>query len=92
MRLPVRLETTICSSAVRRISADLVDISITGGRLATPNYLPAGCHLTLTIPTLAPLGATVRWCGDMELGLEFARALHPLVVDRVVRLGREPRD
>jgi len=92
LRLPVCLETAICSSSVRRLTADLVDISVTGCRIDTPIYVLPGCHLTVTVPGLAPLGATVRWCDRHAIGLEFQRSLDPRVVDHVAALSRSLAD
>jgi hypothetical protein len=88
LRVDVSLETSICSSAVRRVSAELVDISATGCRVATPIYLIDDCHLSVTIPGFSPFGAKVRWCRNSALGLEFTRPLHPSVVDHVARMGK----
>jgi hypothetical protein len=57
LRIPVRLQSTICSSAVRKVAADLVDLSTGGCRIATGLYMADGAHLTVTIPTLEPVGA-----------------------------------
>lgn len=88
LRVEVSLETSICSSAVRRLKAQLVDISASGCRVFTPIYLTDDCHLTVQIAGFEPFGAKVRWCRNSALGLEFARPLHPSVVEHVARLGR----
>ncbi|KQR87830.1 PilZ domain-containing protein [Sphingomonas sp. Leaf343] len=87
LRIPVRLKSTICSSAVRKVKADLVDLSTGGCRLATGLYMSDGAHLTLAIPTLEPVGARVRWCHHLGMGLEFLRPLHPLIVQRLAGLS-----
>lgn len=87
LRIPVRLQSTICSSAVRKVAADLVDLSTGGCRIATGLYMADGAHLTVTIPTLEQVGARVRWCHHLGLGVEFLRPLHPLVVQRLAGMS-----
>ncbi len=87
LRILVRLQSTICSSAVRKVAADLVDLSTGGCRIATGLYMADGAHLTVTIPTLEPVGARVQWCHHLGLDVEFLRPLHPLVVQRLAGMS-----
>ena len=88
MRVDVCIESVLGSSMLGKRKVELLDISNLGCRVACSLDVPAGTHIVLTIPSLSPIGAQVRWSRHGGLGLRFATPLHPLVLDRIVALNR----
>ncbi|WP_404338557.1 PilZ domain-containing protein [Sphingomonas sp. MMS12-HWE2-04] len=83
-RVALSMDITLGSSSVGRRKVDLLDLSASGCRVECHFDVEPGRHLVLTIPGLAPIGCEVRWRRNGMLGLHFASALHPSVLDRVV--------
>lgn len=55
--------------------ARIINLSV-GGALITHARVPMGhrLHLTFLVPTMAEpiaIGAVVRWCTDLEIGVQF---------------------
>lgn len=63
----------------------LSDLSVEGCRVASAVAVLPGCTLTLTLPGVAVLNGTVRWCNDGALGLEFAHPLEPALVQAIAQ-------
>ncbi|HVF93823.1 MAG TPA: hypothetical protein VM900_05880 [Sphingomonas sp.] len=89
IRCPVSLAGAIGSSVVGRRVVWLTDISSAGCKISTSARFIPGATLVITIPTLAPIGTTVRWSTAEAVGLSFAQPLHGAVVDRIVKLGTD---
>lgn len=87
-RVAVSMDITLGSSAVGRRKVDLLDLSTSGCKVECYFDVEPGTHLVLTIPGLAPIGCEVKWKRNGMLGLHFATALHPSVVDRIVTQAR----
>lgn len=88
MRVQVCIESVLGSSMLGKRKVELLDISNLGCRVSCSLDVPPGTHIVLTIPSLSPIGAQVRWSRKGGLGLRFATPLHPLVLERIVALNR----
>ena len=86
-RLLVHLDSVLGNSMLGRRKVELLDISNLGCRVLCALEVPAGTHLVLTLPGLAPIGTQVRWCRLGCIGLRFATPLHSSVLDRIVALN-----
>ena len=88
VRLEIMLEVVLSGSEVGRQPVELLDLSIRGCRITNSYGLREEMRVVLTIPTLAPIGAMVRWARPDVAGIRFDNALHPLVAQRIVEMGR----
>lgn len=89
LRIPIALEGTMGSSLTGKRKVELQDISCLGCRVSTVLNLAADSYVVITIPSLSPIGAQVRWKTNEAVGLRFNTALHPMVVRRVEALSRK---
>ena len=72
-RHPIDLPCTVRDDTTRE--ARIINLSV-GGALITHPRVPMGhrLHLTFFVPTMAEaiaIGAVVRWCTDLEIGVQF---------------------
>jgi hypothetical protein len=72
--------------SVRRIHAELSDISPDGCRVQTTEPLKIGDHLVMSIEGLEPWPARIIWVSGEDRGAEFDRPLHPAVADHIARI------
>ena len=67
------------------VTVQVLDLSTHGFRASTHLHLPQGADVWLKLPGLEPLHARVAWMNGYMVGCEFARPLHPAVMQMVVR-------
>jgi hypothetical protein len=67
------------------VTIQVIDLSVHGFRAATHLELEVGSDVWLKLPGLESLHAQVVWVRGHLLGCHFARALHPAVLDMIVR-------
>lgn len=89
LRIPIALEGVIGSTRTGKRRVELLDISCMGCRVNTVLDLAVASYVVITIPSLAPLGAQVRWSTNEGAGLRFNSSLHPMVVSRILASGRQ---
>lgn len=77
-------EGEVCSIALGRSSCNVIDISLTGCRIARAPKMDPNDNVVLRLPTFAPYGARVAWWRDGVAGLEFRKPLGLAVVDHLV--------
>jgi hypothetical protein len=70
------------------VTVQVLDLSVTGFRAATHLELESGSDVWLKLPGLETLHARVVWMRGHLLGCEFVRALHPAVLQMIVRNTR----
>ena len=84
-----RAEVTLGAGLRQRgasgVTIQIIDLSTHGFRAATHLVLDRGTDVWLKLPGLESLHAQVVWMQGHLLGCEFARPLHPAVLDMVVR-------
>ena len=84
-----RAEVTLGAGLRQRgasgVTIQIMDLSTHGFRAATHLELERGTDVWLKLPGLESLHAQVVWMRGHLLGCEFARPLHPAVLDMVVR-------
>lgn len=84
-----RAEVTLGAGLRQRgaggVTIQILDLSTHGFRAATHLELEKGTDVWLKLPGLESLHAHVVWMRGHLLGCEFARPLHPAVLDMVVR-------
>lgn len=66
----------------RRVT--LVDLSQEGGRLFGASRLRSGDTVTLELPVLGSIHATVRWKSSNSVGCEFDTPIDPVIFDAAV--------
>ena len=71
-------------NGTHRLSAEVVDISLTGTRLRTLNPLRLGQTFWLTLPKIAAIEMRVVWVEGFLCGCTFTNALAPYVLKLVV--------
>ncbi len=73
-------ERVSTSAALRgggtRALADVLDISVHGARLSTAGPLIVGSRISLKLPLVESIEATVVWVDDFQAGCEFIKPLH----------------
>jgi hypothetical protein len=67
------------------VTIEIVDLSTTGFRAITHLELYPGADVWLKLPGLESLHSRVIWMNGFLIGCEFARPLHPAVLDMIVR-------
>ncbi|GGB31994.1 hypothetical protein GCM10011380_21770 [Sphingomonas metalli] len=82
-RAPVALEASLNGSRFDRALCTVVDLSTTGARLSTYSMLRRGSEISLVLPDLGAVPATVVWSTDFEAGCEFRRPLRQDLVDKL---------
>ena len=84
-----RAEVTLGAGLRQRgasgVTIQILDLSTHGFRAATHLELERGTDVWLKLPGLESLHGHVVWMRGHLLGCEFARPLHPAVLDMVVR-------
>ena len=69
----------------RAYDVPLQDLSETGCRFFDRHgSLPKDTQIRLTIGGMGPFEATVRWCKDQYVGVEFAKPIYGPVLDHIV--------
>ena len=91
LRIPVVLESAISVVRSGRRKVALTDLSTAGCKVDAPYGWKEGQHVTITLPTLAPIGATVRWSTAEAMGLAFDRAIHTSVIQHIIDSSRPAR-
>ena len=88
-RKATRAEVTLGAGLRQRgaggVTIQILDLSTHGFRAATHLELERGTDVWLKLPGLESLHAQVVWMRGHLLGCEFARPLHPAVLDMIVR-------
>jgi hypothetical protein len=84
-RVGTRLKADVRRGGTVRVHATVTDLSVTGFRLESDERLPLGAAIWVRIGQLAPLEAKVVWRDGYLAGCAFNTALHPSVLDHIVR-------
>ncbi len=66
----------------------VADLSVTGFRLQSFMKLAAGDCLWVMLPGFEGRRAQVLWTRGHEAGCQFERALHPAILDHIVRISQ----
>lgn len=66
-------------------SAQVEDLSRFGCRVVGQRPYHPGASVRLTLPGLAAIDATVIWCKERQMGVEFDHPLHEAVADHLIR-------
>lgn len=93
-RLFTRVEVTLTvilreHGSTQRFNVDVKDMSLVGLRFETSFTLMPRVPISITIPSLCPLDATVAWADGFRYGCKFDRALHVAVLDHFVARYRK---
>jgi PilZ domain len=84
-RNSVRIIADLLISAGPRFKVAVLDLSQTGFRIETGNYIPADSAIYLTIPSFQSLKARIAWNDRNCYGCEFVTALHPSIFDHIAQ-------
>ena len=84
-RNSVRIIADLLISAGPRFKVAVLDLSQTGFRIQTGNYIPASSTIYIGIPGFQSLKARIAWNDGDCYGCEFANALHPSIFDHIAQ-------
>ena len=84
-RSEVSLGAALRQRGASGVTIQILDLSTHGFRAATHLELQPGTDIWLKLPGLESLHGHVVWMRGHLLGAEFARPLHPAVLQMVVR-------
>jgi PilZ domain len=84
-RNQVRIIADFLISAGPRFKVAVLDLSRTGFRIETGNYIPTGSAIYITLPGFQSLKARIAWSDRDCYGCEFANALHPSIFDHIAQ-------
>ena len=88
-RFPVRVVIEVAHPrSVRRMTAELRDLSTGGCRIVSPEPFSLGDQLLLSIDGLDPWPAAVAWTGEGAIGVAFHEALDHSVAEHYARIFR----
>jgi hypothetical protein len=68
-----------------RTNVRILDISTHGVRIAAIQSLRIGDICWIRLPELEPQQAKVMWADEFVVGCQFARPLHPSVLENILR-------
>lgn len=68
----------------RKYPASIFDVSTKGCRIELTKTMPVDSRVWVELPGLESLSGTVRWTDGWVAGVEFARPLHPAVLELIV--------
>lgn len=78
-RNAVRIPAELMIPAGPRFKVAVEDLSTTGFKIETANYLDAGRRLYLIMPGFQSMAARIAWHDRDYYGCEFAHPLHPSI-------------
>jgi PilZ domain len=84
-RNDVRIIADLMVSAGPRFKVAVMDLSQTGFRMQTGNYISRDSKVYLTMPGFQGLKARIAWNDRDWYGCEFAQPLHPSIFDHIAR-------
>lgn len=87
-RVTVEMGAGLRQRGASGVSVQITDLSVDGFRAATHLELQVGTDVWLRLPSLEPIHARVMWSEGYHVGCAFERALHPAVLDMLVRNAR----
>ncbi|MDG5487378.1 PilZ domain-containing protein [Sphingomonas sp. BGYR3] len=85
-RTPVSLDARIGRGGLDRALCRVTDLSREGARLETYSALTLGALIWLTIPTIGPRIAEVRWTDEFAAGVRFQEPLAEDEYERMIGL------
>jgi len=88
-RTAVESEIFVRQSNAQLFRATLSDISVSGFKLKSCTSLDAEKPVFVTLPGLQTLTAYIKWVDYLDFGCEFAKPLHPAVLDHLISKMRE---
>ena len=88
-RYPVQASIEVTHPrSVRRLDAELRDLSNGGCKIVSPERFSLGDQLLLTIEGLEPWPAAVAWTGEGCVGVSFHRPLDQSIAEHYARVFR----
>ena len=86
-RLPIQMGAGLRQRGAAGVTAQIGDLSTDGFRCTTHLELHIGDDVWLRLPGLEASHARVVWKEGPMIGCAFTRALHPAVLEMLVRSG-----
>ncbi len=83
-RSGVQITAEIRQRADFKVTAEILDLSLSGFRMHCVVSLNDELPLHMTLPGFAPQSSIVRWVKGYEYGCEFSSPLYPAVYDHIV--------
>ncbi|MCW3796851.1 PilZ domain-containing protein [Sphingomonas sp. BN140010] len=85
IRCSLKGEIILRRSAVAHYLVEVRDVSRHGCRVAVADVPKLDEQVMIRFEGLEPLPATVCWVRAFDVGVEFARPIHPAVFDHLTR-------
>ena len=86
LRSNVRMNAYLRDRTSPKFAIEVLDLSITGFRIATVHKLHVGDRVWIVLPKLSALEAKVVWRTEQEAGFAFIQPLHAAVFDHMLSL------
>lgn len=86
-RVPVQATCRVRALWGEAVDVLVSDLSSLGCRLEMAGSHTIGAHLTVQMPQMKALNATIAWSGGRYVGVAFKQPLPPAVADHLVRLN-----
>ena len=90
-RRPTHLGGSVAGSRIVDQEVEIMDISPLGCRLRVTDPISVGSYLTLAGESAPRLTGWVAWSRARECGLDFARPLPEVVVERIALAAKHPQ-
>jgi hypothetical protein len=84
-RINVSMVAALRQRGASGVAVQIADLSTTGFRVSTHLELQPGTDVWLRLPGIEPVHARTVWSRGHQVGCEFVRALHPAVLEMIVR-------
>ena len=87
-RRPIGARAAMTLGDGGQMEVEVTDLSTDGCRLLAAPGLAHATALTITLPFLASIAATVRWSNADATGVRFNRPIHPTLVAMLAGIRR----
>ena len=84
-RAGVEILAEVREPGLGRVSAMILDLSLTGFRMRCITRLNAEKRIYMTLPSFAALESVICWAEGDYYGCEFVQSLYPAVFDHIVK-------
>ncbi|HEX7952700.1 MAG TPA: PilZ domain-containing protein [Burkholderiales bacterium] len=87
-RRPVLIPVKVRRPGESWFRSHITDLSVSGFRLQSFMKLVSGDSLWIMLPGFEGRRAQILWSRGHEAGCQFERALHPAILDHIVKISR----
>jgi PilZ domain len=81
----VSIRADLLVSSGPRFKVSVIDLSRTGFRMETGNFIPPETRVYLAIPNMQSLQARIAWQDTVYYGCEFTQPLHESIFNHIAK-------